>query len=191
VITGIVLAAGTSSRFGRTKQLLEHRGKPLVQHAVDAAAGAGLDEVVVVVGHEAERVELALRLLGNGRVVVNPRFEEGLSTSLAAGLGAAARESEAAVVLLADQPGVTAGQVRTLAAAFLQSRARIVRLRFRDGPGPSLLSREIWEEVRHVAGDIGAGALIDAHPDWVEEIAVDADAPPDIDTPGDLVSLEP
>ena len=191
MITGIVLAAGTSSRFGRTKQLLEHRGKPLVQHAVDAAAGAGLDEVVVVVGHEAERVELALRLLGNGRVVVNPRFEEGLSTSLAAGLGAAARESEAAVVLLADQPGVTAGQVRALAAAFLQSRARIVRLRFRDGPGPSLLSREIWEEVRHVAGDIGAGALIDAHPDWVEEIAVDADAPPDVDTPGDLESLEP
>ena len=191
MITGIVLAAGTSSRFGRTKQLLEHRGKPLVQHAVDAAAGAGLDEVVVVVGHEAERVELALRLLGNGRVVVNPRFEEGLSTSLAAGLGAAARQSEAAVVLLADQPGVTAGQVRALAAAFLQSRARIVRLRFRDGPGPSLLSREIWEEVRHVVGDIGARALIDAHPDWVEEIAVDADAPPDVDTPGDLEFLEP
>lgn len=191
MITGIVLAAGPSSRFRRPKQLLEHRGKPLVQHAVDAAAEAGLGEVLVVVGHEAERVELALRLPENGRVVVNPRFEEGLSTSLAAGLGAADRESEAAVVLLADQPGVTANQVRALAAAFLRNRARIVRLRFRDGPGPSLLSREIWEEARHVAGDTGARALIDAHPDWVEQIAVDAYAPPDVDTPGDLERLEP
>jgi molybdenum cofactor cytidylyltransferase len=54
VITGIVLAAGTSSRFGRTKQLLELDGKPLVQHAVDAAAAGGLDEIVVVLGHDAE-----------------------------------------------------------------------------------------------------------------------------------------
>ena len=56
MITGIVLAAGTSSRFGRTKQLLELAGKTLVQHAVDAAATAGLDEVVVVLGHDAARV---------------------------------------------------------------------------------------------------------------------------------------
>lgn len=191
MITGIVLAAGRSSRFGRPKQLLEHRGKPLVQHAVDAAVEAGLDEVVVVVGYEAERVRLALRLPQNGRVVSNARSEEGISTSLMVGLQATARESEGAVVLLADRPGITAEHVRALAAAFLESRARIVRLRFRDGPGPSLLSREVWEEAHRLAGDTGARMLIDAHPDWVEEVVVDEDAPADIDTPGDLERLEP
>lgn len=144
MITGIVLAAGPSSRFGRPKQLLEHQGKPLVQHAVDAAVEAGLDEVVVVVGYEAERVRLALRLPPNGRAVSNPRFDEGLSTSLAVGLGATSRESEGAVVLLADQPGVSPEHISALTAAFLDSRARIVRLRFRNGPGPSLLSRDVW-----------------------------------------------
>jgi molybdenum cofactor cytidylyltransferase len=191
VITGIVLAAGRSSRFGTPKQLSEHRGKPLGQHAVDAAVEAGLDEVVVVVGYEAERVRSALRLPSNGRAVSNPSFDEGLSTSLAVGLGAAAPESEGAVVLLADQPEITAEHIRALVTAFVRNRARIVRLRFRDGPGPSLLSREVWKEALGLIGDTGARALIDPHPDWVEEVRVDADAPADIDTRADLERLEP
>jgi CTP:molybdopterin cytidylyltransferase MocA len=188
-ITGIILAAGTSSRFGRMKQLLEVRGKPLVQHAVDAAAEAGLDEVVVVLGQDAEAIEEAVRLPANARVVRNPRYVEGQSTSLAAGLNAADAESEGAVALLADQPGVTAEHVRALVAAFRATRARIVRLSFRDGPGPTLLSREIWAEAAHLTGDTGARALIAEHPDWVEEVAVDEDAPPDVDTPADAEGL--
>ncbi len=189
MITGIVLAAGTSSRFGRTKQLLDHRGKPLTQHAVDAAADAGLDEVVVVLGHDSVRIAHALRLPSNAHLVTNPRYAEGLSSSLTAGLDAAGASSEAAVVLLADQPGITADHLRTLVRAFLRSRERIVRLRFRDGPGPSLLSREIWDDARRLSGDAGARALIDAHPDWVEEVAVDADAPLDVDTQADYDAL--
>jgi molybdenum cofactor cytidylyltransferase len=183
VITGIVLAAGTSSRFGRTKQLLEIDGKPLVQHAVDAASAAGLDEIVVVLGHEAERVEAALRLPSNARTVVNPRYERGQSTSLAAGLEAADPTSDGAVVLLADQPGVTAEHVRALIHGFRARRPRIVRLSFRDGPGPALLSRETWPEAMRLEGDTGARALMARHPEWVDEIAVDEDAPLDLDTP--------
>jgi molybdenum cofactor cytidylyltransferase len=189
VIAAIILAAGTSSRFGATKQLLRYRGKPLVQHAVDAAREAGLDRIVVVLGHDADRIEGALSLPENAGVVFNPRYELGLSTSLAAGLDAADPASEAAVVLLADQPGITAAHLRALADTFLAGRARIVRLRFRSGIGPSLLSREIWDEARRTAGDIGARALASAHPDWVEEVAVDEDAPPDVDTPGDVDAL--
>ena len=188
-ISGIVLAAGTSSRFGSTKQLLRVGGKPLAQHAVDAAVEAGLDEVIVVLGHDAEAVEAALRLPPRARVVRNPRYAEGQSTSLAAGLRAAGAEGEGAIVLLADQPGITAEHVRALVGAFLARRARIVRLSFRGAPGPALLSREIWAEASHLTGDTGARALVAEHPDWVEEVVLDEDAPTDVDTPSDAEGL--
>jgi len=189
VITGIVLAAGTSSRFGRTKQLFELEGKPLVQHAVDAATAAGLDEVVVVLGHDAERVGASLLLPASGRTVFNPSYEAGQSTSLTAGLNAAGPESEAAVVLLADQPGITSQHLRALVDTFEAGRPSIVRLRFRDGPGPALLSREVWGEARRLAGDTGAREIIAAHPGWVKEIVVESDAPVDVDRPPDLDRL--
>ena len=189
MITGIVLAAGTSSRFGRTKQLLELEGKPLVQHAVDAAAGGGLDEIVVVLGHDADRVGASLRLPPNGRTVLNPSYEAGQSTSLVAGLDAASPESDAAVVLLADQPGITPEHLRALVQTFETGRALVVRLRFLDGPGPALLSREIWDEARSLTGDTGAREIIAAHPGWVKEVVMDSDAPVDVDRPSDLDRL--
>ena len=189
MITGIVLAAGTSSRFGQTKQVLELEGKALVQHAIDAAADAGLDEIIVVLGHDAERVGASLQLPARARTVLNPRYEDGQSTSLAAGLHAADSASEAAVVLLADQPGIAAGHIRALVDAFEARRPRIVRLRFRDGPGPALLSREVWDEARAFTGDTGGREIIAAHREWVEEVAVDGDVPVDVDRPSDLDRL--
>lgn len=186
MLSAVVLAAGEATRFGDTKQVRELDGKPLVQHAVDAAAGAGLGEIVVVVGHDAGRVRAALRLPPSGRVVENPRYAEGLATSLAAGLDACDPASEGAVVLLADQPGVTARHVRLLADAFRRTGAWLVRLRFRDGPGPALLSRAAWDEARALSGDVGARALIERHPERVVEVRVDAPAPPDVDRPEDL-----
>lgn len=182
MITGVVLAAGTASRLGRTKQLLELGGKPLAQHAIDAAAAAGFDEIVVVLGHRAEDVASALDLPPNARVVVAAHYADGQSASLAAGLAAADPASRAAVVLLADQPGVAAEDVGALVEAFRARGARVVRARYRDGPGPALLAREIWEAARAVTGDVGARELIEAHPDWVEEVPIEAVAPPDIDT---------
>jgi molybdenum cofactor cytidylyltransferase len=184
VISGIVLAAGTASRFGSTKQLVEVGGKPLVQHAVDTAEEAALGEIVVVLGHDAERVTAALLLPENARTVLNTQFAEGQSTSLVAGLLALDPSSEAAVVLLGDQPGVAPDEIRELVMRFVKNRAPVVRLRFRDGPGPALLSREIWPEALTLTGDTGARELFDRA--TVEEVAVARDAPVDVDTPGDL-----
>jgi molybdenum cofactor cytidylyltransferase len=184
LISAIVLAAGTASRFGSTKQLFEFEGKPLVQHAIDAVAEAGLDEAVVVLGHDAERVRAAIKLPPNARTVANEHFAEGQSTSLAAGLRALDPTSEAAVVLLADQPGVLADEIRALVGHFAETRAPIVRLHYRDAPGPALLSREIWPAALKLTGDTGARALIDSQP--VEEVAIARDAPIDIDHPRDL-----
>lgn len=189
MITGVVLAAGASSRFGRTKQLLQLRGKPLVQHAIDAGVAAGLDEIVVVLGFDAAAVRTALHLPPNGRTIENRRFASGLASSLVVGLDAARPSSDAVVVLLADQPGVTADHVRALVTAFARTRARVVRLRFRDGPGPALLSREIWGDVRRLTGDVGARALIEAHPDWVEDVALDESAPRDVDVAADAEAI--
>lgn len=186
MISAIVLAAGAGTRFGGTKQVVELRGKPLVQHAVDAALEAGVDEIVVVLGHEAARVRAALRLPSSARSVVNPVYGSGMASSLAAGLRAADPASEAAVVLLADQPGVTAQHVRALLDAFTARRSPIVRLRFRAGPGPALLGRAVWTDASSLEGDVGARALIDLHPELVEEVDVGGDMPQDVDAPGDV-----
>lgn len=186
MISGIVLAAGTGSRFGGTKQLEIVEGRPLAQYAIDAAAAAGLDEILVVTGHDAEAVETALELPDRARFVRNPRYREGLSSSMAAAFHDIAEDSEAAVVLMADQPGVTADVINTLVATFRATRKQIVRAAYRDGPGPSLLSREIYAEAGHLHGDVGARVLMASHPEWVEDVAIDEDVPPDVDFRADL-----
>lgn len=188
MISGVVLAAGTSSRFGGTKQLVILDGKPLAQHAIDTLVEADVDEIVVVTGHDAVAVASALELPENGRIVWNRAYRDGQATSLAAALHAVDDESEGAIVLMADQPGVTSDVVRSLVERFLATRRQIVRAMYQDGPGPSLLSREIYGEAGHLHGDVGARELIASHPDWVEEVAIDGPIPTDVDTPLDLPS---
>jgi molybdenum cofactor cytidylyltransferase len=186
VISGIVLAAGEATRFGSLKQIRDIDGLPMAQHAIRALEEAGISEVIVVTGHEAETVEASLSLPELGRFVRNPRYKEGQASSLAAALHEMSDDSEGAVVLMADQPGVSADVVGALVWNFTSSRAKIVRAVYRDGPGPALLSREIYAEAGHLHGDAGARILIASHPDWVQEVAIDADVPRDIDTPRDL-----
>jgi molybdenum cofactor cytidylyltransferase len=186
VITGIVLAAGEGKRFGGTKQLIPVDGKPLAQHAIDALSEAGVDELLVVTGHDADAVEAALSLPEQGSFLRNPAYRDGQATSLAAAFHDINGHSEAAVVLMADQPGITPADVRSLIARFRATRKQIVRLLFTDGPGPALLSREIYAEAGHLHGDVGARVLIASHPEWVEEVEVDRPAPSDLDTPDDL-----
>jgi molybdenum cofactor cytidylyltransferase len=184
VISGIVLAAGTGSRFGGSKQLALLDGKPLVLHATEALRDAGVDELLVVIGHDAGAVRAVLP--DDATAIVNPAYRDGQATSLAAAMHAVAEASEGSVVLLADQPGVTGEDVSALIAGFRETRSQIVRLMYSDGPGPSLLSREIYAEAGHLKGDAGARVLMASHPDWVHEVAIDRPAPRDIDTPDDL-----
>ena len=186
MISGIVLAAGTSTRFGSTKQLQVVSGRALVQHSVDALSEAGVGELIVVTGHDAELVETIVELPPSGRWVRNPEFRTGQASSLAAALHALSQESEAVVVLMGDQPGVSAQDVSALMAGFRESRAKIVRASYRNGPGPALLSREIYAEAGHLHGDVGARVLMASHPDWVHDVKIDADVPADIDSREDL-----
>ncbi|MGH2819803.1 MAG: nucleotidyltransferase family protein [Actinomycetota bacterium] len=183
MISGLVLAAGTSSRLGTPKQLLDFRGQPLLQHVVDAACAARLDEVVVVLGHEADRIEAALRLPERARAVRNVDFAFGQATSLRFGLEALDPRSEAVVILLGDQPHMAVGLIDSILDARGSSGAPVVRARYEGAPGhPVLVARSEWAALGGVEGDRGARDLLEAMGGAV--LDVDMGRPPllDVDT---------
>lgn len=191
MISAIVLAGGTSSRLGQPKQLLELGGRPVLQHVVDAAAAAGVGEVVVVLGHLADQVAAALTLPASGRSVVNPHFATGQASSLRAGLAAASDAAEAAVILLGDQPGMAPAHIRAVTGAFEGGAGAIVQGCYRGTPShPVLFSRALWPELMAVEGDKGARDVIKAHRDQVTLVELDADIPPDLDTMEDYRRLK-
>ena len=193
MLSGIILAAGSSSRMGKPKQLLALAGKPLLQHAIDAATASCLDEVIVVLGDRAEEIESALRLSLDGkvRIVVNELYAKGQSTSLRLGLRSANADSSAAAVLLGDQPFVTVELIDQIAAAFEAGDSPITRPVYFDTAGakvpghPVVIARRIWPDVERLEGDEGARALLAAHPDWLQEVRMDGAPAADIDTQAD------
>ncbi|HEX9311638.1 MAG TPA: nucleotidyltransferase family protein [Actinomycetota bacterium] len=187
MISGLILAAGSSARLGRPKQLLDLGGKPVLEHVVDAALASALDEVVVVLGHRAEEIRSAVPEDERVRVVENPEHERGQSTSLAAGLRSLGPESEAAVVLLGDQPGTAPAAVAAVVAAYRDGLGPVVQASYGGRPAhPTLLARRVWAEVvAETAGDEGARSVLAARPEWRALVEVGGAPPDDIDTETD------
>jgi molybdenum cofactor cytidylyltransferase len=186
LIAGIILAAGASSRLGRPKQLLDLGGKPVLQHVVDAAEAAPLDQILVVLGHAAPAVAAAITLSPRGRFVVNPDHAAGQSTSLRTGLRATAPQADAAVVLLGDQPGVRPDAVASVVEAWRAGHARVVQACYEGAPAhPALLDRSVWPEVERATGDQGARDILRTHPEWRSLVEVAGSPPDDIDTEDD------
>lgn len=177
----LVLAAGRGERFGSTKQLALIEGVPMVRHVVDAAMAADVGPVVVVLGHDADRVRAVLP--AGAQTVVADHYEEGQAHSLRTGIAAArARGATCVVVLLSDEPTVTRGAI--LAVATSPLCAPMVRARYDDGPGhPVRLARTLWPAIETLVGDQGARQLPDVD---IDEVAVPSARPDDIDHPGDL-----
>jgi molybdenum cofactor cytidylyltransferase len=185
VISGVVLAAGTSSRLGRPKQLLDLGGLPLVRRVVEGALAARtLDDVVVVLGHEAARMALALPRLDRLRLVTNADYAEGQSTSLRTGLEALGADVQAAVVLLGDQPGTGAEAINAVVAAFRSGAGPVVQAAYSGHPAhPTLLARAVWERLlAELGGDEGARGSLGRHPEWTTTVELGGDPPDDIDT---------
>ncbi len=188
-IAGIILAAGSSDRIGRPKLLLTHRGIPLLRHAVDAAVGAGCDEVIVVVGaHREHYIPLLAEL--PVRVVENPRYAEGLSSSIRVGIEALPEDVGAVVLLLADQPFIEATVVCQLIATYRTSGKQIVTCSYGGLPGvPSLFDRALFLELLVLEGDRGARAVVQAYPRHVATVEIPMEMARDIDTPADVERL--
>jgi molybdenum cofactor cytidylyltransferase len=192
-VSGVVLAAGSSTRMGCPKQLLPLGDRPLLRHVVDAALASCLDEVVLVLGHRAREIERGLALPAGGRVrvAVNSDYARGQSGSLRLGLRSTSRRAAAAAILLGDQPGVSARVIDRVVGAFraaggLAARPEYATVGKRRLPGhPVLLARRIWPELDELRGDEGARALLAARPEWLLAVEMEGEPPGDIDTPAD------
>ena len=188
-ISGVVLAAGTSARLGRPKQTLELWGKPVLQHVIEAAAGARMLEVIVVLGHRAASIADALQLPHGTRLVENPDFSAGQSTSLLAGLDACDRDCKAAAVLVGDQPGLTTAMIDKVIAGYLEAGAKVARACFEGAPGhPVIVDRALWSGWRDVAGDRGWRDLVASAPQRLD-VEMGIPQPGDIDTPEQFEAL--
>ncbi|WP_175409172.1 NTP transferase domain-containing protein [Streptomyces sp. TRM64462] len=193
VIAGLLLAAGGGRRLGgRPKALLEHRGRPLVEHAVGVLRAGGCRVVHVVLGAAAGAVRERASL--EGCVLVdNPDWEEGMGSSLRAGLASlAGTGASAAVVALVDQPGIGAEAVARVAAAY-RGPGSLAAASYAGKRGhPVLLGADRWAEVAASAeGDRGARAYLRAHEREITLVPCgDVAEPYDIDTEADLAHLE-
>jgi molybdenum cofactor cytidylyltransferase len=185
-IAAVVLAAGRSTRMGAVNKLIaEIGGKPLVRIAAEHALASRASPVIVVTGHERERVEAALNGLPV-RVVHNPDYAEGLGTSLKAGIAAVPESADGAIICLGDMPQVNAALIDKLITALNPERGALVvvpSIAGRRG-NPVVWSRRFFNDLMAISGDIGARHLIGSYAEAVVEVPVEGDAALiDVDTP--------
>ena len=191
-IAGVVLGGGQSRRMGVVNKLLvKVDGKPMIRHAVDNLRAAGADPIIVVAGHEAERVR---EVLDGTQVsfVHNDDFAEGLSTSLRTGIAAVPDNCDAAIVALGDMPRLQPAHVEALIAAYSADTGRAICVPTWQGKrgNPVLWARRFFAEMTDVDGDVGAKHLIGSHADLVYEVEMpDSGVLIDVDSPEALAEM--
>jgi molybdenum cofactor cytidylyltransferase len=179
-VSGLVLAAGGSRRLGRPKQLLAYRGSTVLDHVLGTARACQFDELLCVVGGSAADVLSRVNFDGV-KLVENLDFREGCSSSIAAALGDVDARSDVLVLMLGDQPGVSAWAVRALLAA--RGVAAIAACGYEDGRGhPLAFARSAFAELAALHGDKGVWKLTDRYGDAVVDVPVAGPIPRDINT---------
>lgn len=181
-----ILAAGGSSRLGRPKQLVQWRGRSLLQHAVDSASAVA-PRVLLTLGADADALWRTLRAPPSLERVDVPDHRDGMSASLRAAV--ARVEPDPAVqrllVMLVDQYAVDAAWLRGLIALADAHPRRMVASRYDDLRGvPAIFPRSAFPALATLRGDLGARALLRDESDPIDVIA--PQAPGDVDTPGQI-----
>jgi molybdenum cofactor cytidylyltransferase len=188
MIASIVLAAGFARRMGRQKLLLDLRGKPVVRWSVEAIL-PHVGDVVVVTGQDDAAVRAALDGLPV-RVAVNPRPQAGQGSSIAIGMAALKPWTAAVLIALGDQPRVPEGVIPALLRTREKTGKAIAAPVYRGTQGtPVLFGGEVFAELAALGGDVGARAVVQARPERVARVDVDAPMPLDVDTPEDYARL--
>ncbi|MBU1966060.1 MAG: molybdenum cofactor cytidylyltransferase [Proteobacteria bacterium] len=186
MISAIVLAAGESKRMGRPKQMLAWQGKTLLRQVLENLIRSDAGEIILVLGHEAEAISKSLTE-SQIKIVINPDYKQGMASSLRHGLLAMDPESEAFLVLLADQPDIGPEIMNRMIREFKQANPRrgIVRPVYRGLRGhPVLIGVRYLQEALQLQGDVGARQILANHPEDILEIEVNQDGIlKDIDTP--------
>jgi molybdenum cofactor cytidylyltransferase len=187
-IYAIVLGAGVSRRFGAPKLLQPWKGRPLLQHALEAAQAACPARVCLVVGHEHAAVSDAAGGLAD-RIVHNPDYALGLGSSIAHGVRACGDEADAVMLVLADQPLVTPSHLLTIIASWSGNPESIVATQFGDAKGPPVLfGRKHFAALENLSSDVGARQVLQDNAGAVSLVRFE-DAATDVDTPADLRDL--
>jgi molybdenum cofactor cytidylyltransferase len=188
MISAIVLAAGESKRMGQTKQLLDLEGKSILQWVLDNLCRSQVDEVILVLGHDADRI---LQTIDTHRVkvVINKNYREGMITSIEQGLMNLNDKVQAFFIVLADQPGVSPEVFDRLITEFRRviPEKNIVLPTFRGRIGhPALFSAKYRKEASRIKGDVGLRQILQEHPEDILAVEMDTDSIlQDIDTPDD------
>ena len=192
-IAAVLLAAGRSTRMGAVnKMLAKIGGKPLVRIAAEQVLASQASPLIVVTGHEREKVERALDGLPV-RFVHNPQYAEGLGTSLRAGIAAVPEGADGAIVCLGDMPQVDSGLIDKLIAAFDPDSGALVVVPSINGRrgNPVVWARRFFNDLMSIRGDFGARYLIGTYTEAVIEVPVAGDAAlTDVDTPESLSAVK-
>jgi molybdenum cofactor cytidylyltransferase len=172
-IGAVILAAGVSSRMGEPKQLLRLGGKTLLEQVLENAHSAAVDEIVVVLGAAAENIRRRIDL-SRIKVVINSSYQQGMGTSLGAGLAALDPAISAALILLGDQPFVRPATLDRICGEYRRSHAQIVIPLYNGFRGnPVLLARSVFPEVMGLRGDVGCRAIFGNHLQGIVKLPVD------------------
>lgn len=186
-VTGLVLGAGGSRRLGRPKQLLAYGDGTLLGHVVDVARQCAFGQTIVAIGGSAEEVRAGVDLSGT-EVVVNEDFGEGCSSSIAAALAVVDLRCDVLVLLLGDQPGVSAETVSTLLAGRRASPLAVCG--YEDGRGhPIAFARGAFGDLAQLHGDKGVWRLLEQRSGEVAEVPVASPIPLDVDSPEDYQAV--
>ena len=185
-VAGVVLAAGTSSRMGRNKLFLRLGGTSVLRRAVATAREAGLDPVLVVLGHESGRALAELEGL-SCTPVLNQEYASGMNTSVRAGISAVPADATGAVLMLADMPFVTAGMLRSLVGRYRAGEEPLVVSTYGEVLAPPILyGRPLFGELRALDGDGCGKRVVKAHRAEAIEVEWPPSALTDLDVPDDL-----
>jgi molybdenum cofactor cytidylyltransferase len=191
-IGGIVLAAGGSSRMGRPKQLLQFEGKTLLRRAAESMAASMCDPVVAVLGAESKKTAAEIAGLPV-RACINEDWENGMGSSIKTGLNEmlrAAPDISAVVIMLCDQPFITAEQINNLVTKFTETQKPIIAAEYNGVAGvPALFSKEMFDALSQIEGDKGARELIRNSSDATETVPM-PEAGVDVDTLDDYDRLK-
>jgi molybdenum cofactor cytidylyltransferase len=191
-VTGIVLAAGGSRRLGQAKQLLPYNGATLLDATLATARAAGFDQLLVTLGGSADGVRDQVDLEG-AQIIENPEFSTGCGSSVRTAISQVDPRADGVVLLLGDQPNVSAVTIRNLvalAASGDEAPSPIGICRYRDDLGhPFWFSRDVFDDLVTLHGDKAVWKLLHSGRYGVVELAVDAEVPIDVDTWDDYHAL--
>ncbi|MEE9237932.1 MAG: NTP transferase domain-containing protein, partial [Thermodesulfobacteriota bacterium] len=165
--------AGMSKRMDSPKQLLRIGGKPLLQHILDNVDRSAVDEIILVLGFEADSIR---RDLSENRacIVVNSSYKDGMSTSIQAGIGALNKKTDAVLIILCDQPLIGHQVIDKIISAYKNNDQKIAVPFYKGFRGnPVLIDKSLFPEMMEISGDIGCRAIFGLHPDSILKVPMD------------------